>query len=114
MAKRSGTHYVLSAQLLENGAPTYLTAAGAWSPHLQDALTVVTEEERDSRLAQAGKQERLVCDPYFFEVRVERGAIDPLSARERIRAFGPTTRVRRPDPDTRNNEPLEHASESRP
>jgi hypothetical protein len=111
MAKRSGTHYVISAQLLENGAPTYLAAHGVWSKNLQDALTVVTDEERDALLAQAGKQERIVCDPYFFDVRVARDAIDPLSARERIRAFGPSTRVRRPDPDSRANEPLESAGE---
>jgi hypothetical protein len=111
MAKRSGTHYVISAQLLQDGAPTYLTAAGVWSPHLQDALTVLTDEDRDALLAQAGKQERIVCDPYFFDVRVEHNAIDPLSARERIRAFGPSTRVRRPDPDSRTNEPRKNAGE---
>jgi len=111
MAKRSGTHYVLSAQLLETGAPAYLTAAGVWSPHLQDALPVLTDEERDALLAQAAQQERLVCDPYFFDVRIEQGTIDPLSARERIRAFGPTTRVRRPDAPANANEP--HTNEPR-
>jgi hypothetical protein len=111
MAKRSGTHYVISAQLLETGASAYLTAAGVWSTNLQDALPVVTDEERDVLLAQAGKQERIVCDPYFFDVRVDRNAIDPLSARERIRAFGPSTRVRRPDPDSRTSDPLENVGE---
>jgi hypothetical protein len=97
MARRAGTHYVISAQALDTGAPTYLAAGGVWSPNLQDALTVVTDAERDELLAQAMKQERLVCDPYFFDVRVEANTIDPLSARERIRAEGPTTRIRRPD-----------------
>jgi len=101
MAKRSGTHYVLSAQLLGTGAPAYLTAAGVWSTCLQDAHTVLTDEERDRLLAQAEQQQRIVCDPYVFDVRVEPGGtIDPLSARERIRALGPTTRVRRPDPQS--------------
>jgi hypothetical protein len=116
MAKRSGTHYVISAQLLETGASAYLTAAGVWSTNLQDALTVVTDEERDALLAQAAKQERVICDPYFFDVRVEHNTIDPLSARERIRAFGPTTRVRRPDAESsasgsRTNEPRNNAGE---
>lgn len=97
MAKRSGTHYVISAQLLDTGASAYLTADGVWSTDLQQAATVVTDAERDELLAQASKQELIVCDPYFFDVRVEHNTIDPLSARERIRAFGPTTRVRRPD-----------------
>jgi hypothetical protein len=97
MAKRIGTHYVISAQLLDTGAPAYLTADGVWSTSLQQAATVLTDEERDALLAQAAKQERIVCDPYFFDVRVEHNTIDPLSARERIRALGPSTRVRRPD-----------------
>jgi hypothetical protein len=106
MAKRSGTHYVLSAQLLDSGAPAYLTAAGLWSAHLQDALPVLTDEERDALLAQAAQQERIVCDPYFFDVRVVESTIDPLSARERIRALGPTTRVRRPDAASTSNESI--------
>jgi hypothetical protein len=40
----------------------------------------------------------MISDPYVIEVRAEGGAIDPLSARERIRASGPTVRIRRPDP----------------
>jgi hypothetical protein len=48
-------------------------------------------------LEQAARQERVVCDPYFFDVRVQRELLEPLSARERIRAQGPSTRVRRPD-----------------
>jgi hypothetical protein len=111
MAKRSGTHYVISAQLLETGASAYLTAAGVWSTNLHEALTVVTDEERDVLLARAGKQERIVCDPYFFDVRVDQSTIDPLSARERIRAFGPSTRVRRPDLGSRTSEPLENVGE---
>jgi len=114
MAKRSGTHYVISAQLLETGASAYLTAAGVWSTNLQAALTLLTDEERDVLLAEAGKQERIVCDPYFFEVRVEQNTIDPLSTRERIRAFGPSTRVRRPDPGSQDNESRENAGERRP
>ena len=103
MAKRTGTHYVISAQRLDSGAPAYLTASGAWSTQLRDALTVVTDEERDALLAQAEEQQGIVCDPYFFDVRVERSTIEPLSARERIRAFGPTTRVRRPDAAPRDS-----------
>jgi hypothetical protein len=103
MAKRSGTHYVISAQLLETGAPAYLMASGLWSGDLQQALTALTDVERDALLAQAEQQQRIVCDPYFFDVRVEHNTIDPLSARERIRALGPTTRVRRPDTAQRTN-----------
>ncbi len=98
MAKRAGTHFVISANLTDTGAPVYLGAAGSWVSDLQKSATPETEAERDALLEQALRQERLVCDPYYFDVRVEGGAIDPLSARERIRAAGPTTRIRRPDP----------------
>ena len=43
------------------------------------------------------EHQRLVCDPYTFPVRFEASAIDPLSARENIRAKGPSIPIRRPD-----------------
>jgi hypothetical protein len=92
-----GTHFVISAGRTDSGAPTYLCENGEWSPDLQQAFAMVDAAERDERLARALKQERLVSDPYFFEVAIENGVIDPLTARERIRANGPTTRIRRPD-----------------
>ncbi len=97
MAIRGGTHFVISASFTDTGAPAYLTPEGSWSPDLQRAVTPATEPERDALLEQALKYEREVCDAYFFDVRVEDKVIDPLSARERIRADGPTVRVRRPD-----------------
>jgi hypothetical protein len=97
MAIRGGTHFVISAQLTDTGAPAYLSRDGEWTRDLQAALPVESEAERDALVDAALRQERLVCDPYFFDVRVEGASIDPLSARERIRADGPTTRIRRPD-----------------
>lgn len=97
MAKRLGTHYVVSANLTGSGAPVYLTREGRWTRALQEAAPIEEEAERDALVEQALRQEREVADPYFFEVKVEGGVIDPLSAREYIRAKGPTTRIRRPD-----------------
>jgi hypothetical protein len=96
MAQRTGTHFVISAQFLGSGAPAYLTASGAWSAELRNAATLLAQE-RDGLLEQAARQEQVVCDPYAFEVRVHNEQIDPISVRERIRARGPTTRIRRPD-----------------
>lgn len=93
-----GTHFVISAGLTTTGAPTYLTQSGTWSPDLQDAAVIPSEEERDRLLAMALKQEREVADPYAFAVVLEGGKIDPLSQREYIRASGPTVPYRRPDP----------------
>jgi hypothetical protein len=97
MAIRGGTHFVISASLTDTGAPAYLARSGEWTRDLQAALAVASETERDALLEAALRQERLVCDAYFFDVRLEGDTIDPLSARERIRAAGPTTRIRRPD-----------------
>jgi hypothetical protein len=97
MAVHGGTHFVISASFLSSGAPAYLAADGAWSRDLQAALLIGSEAERDVHLASALSRERLVCDPYFFDVRLEGSVVAPLSTRERIRAQGPTTRLRRPD-----------------
>ena len=97
MAVHGGTHFVISASFLSSGAPAYLAADGEWSRDLQLALLIDSEAERDERLAGALARERVVCDPYFFDVRLEGCVIAPLSTRERIRAHGPSTRLRRPD-----------------
>jgi len=97
MAIHGGTHFVISAQFTDSGGPAYLTVAGGWSRDLQQAALLATEAERDESLARALEQERLVCDPYFFDVRLEGSTVDPISTRERIRAEGPTVRIRRPD-----------------
>jgi hypothetical protein len=97
MAIHGGTHFVISASFLDSGAPAYLTAEGGWTGDFQSAVLLATEAERDEQLARALKQERIVCDPYFFDVRLDGKIIDPISTRERIRAEGPTVRVRRPD-----------------
>lgn len=97
MAVHGGTHFVISASFLNSGAPAYLTGSGEWSRDLQRALLIEGEAERDARLARALEEERVVCDPFFFDVRLEGSVIDPISTRERIRAEGPTVRIRRPD-----------------
>lgn len=90
MAKPKGTHFVVSANFLASGAPAYRRADGAWSTRLADAHPAVTAAERDAMLADAAKEEGEVADAYFFEARLEGGTIDPLTAREEIRAKGPT------------------------
>ena len=39
-----------------------------------------------------------VTEPYTFEASLSDGRVTPLSAREKLRAEGPSTRIRRPDP----------------
>jgi hypothetical protein len=89
MGQRAATHFVISAQFLGTGAPAYLTASGGWSGDLQRATLLPTVAQQERLLERAALQESVV------QVRNE--TIAPLSARERIRAQGPTTRIRRPD-----------------
>lgn len=98
MAKSKGTHYVVTASVTETGAPTYLKADGSWSPRIQDAAYTESEAQAAGLVEEANvHQQRHVSDPYSFMVLIENGKVDPMSARENIRAFGPSVRVRRPD-----------------
>jgi hypothetical protein len=97
MAKPKGTHFVVSASLLASGAPAYRRQNGSWSTDLQEAHPAADAAERDAMLAAAAREEAIVADPYAFEVRLDGATIDPLTAREAIRAKGPTVAYRRPD-----------------
>lgn len=88
---------VITARLLADGAPVYLTAAGTWSRALQEAKTVPTKEGEAEAATLGVSDQRHVADPYTFKVEIKNGRIDALSTRERIRSTGPTVRVRRPD-----------------
>ncbi len=97
MATPKGTHFVVSANLVQSGAPAWRRRDGSWSTDLQDAHPAAIEAERDAMLAEAAREEKVVCDPYAFPVRLAGTTIDPLTAREEIRAKGPTVGYRRPD-----------------
>jgi len=97
MATPKGTHFVVTANFLGSGAPTYRRKDGSWSTNLQDAHPAATEAERDAMLAEAAGEEATVADAYAFPVRLLGPTIDPLTAREEIRAKGPTVPYRRPD-----------------
>jgi hypothetical protein len=88
---------VVTARFLADGAPSYLKADGTWSRALQDAK-VFEKADGEAEAAARGKNEQsLLADPYTFKVALDGTEIDALSTRERIRAAGPTTRLRRPD-----------------
>ena len=96
---KSDQLYVVTAFRTDDGTLAYLKADRTWSASLQDAK-VVTDDEKDTLIEEksALPEQPVVCDPYAFKVEVQEGSIQPLSARERIRAAGvPTFRIRRPD-----------------
>jgi hypothetical protein len=99
MSKPKGTHYVVTANFTEDGAPAYWSEPGGWARRLDQATPWSDGARAEALVAEtAAREQHLVCDPYLFMVRLTPGGIDPISARESIRSQGPTTRVRRPDP----------------
>ena len=84
-----GSLFVVTANRTDDGAVLYLRVDRTWTSQLAEAHLVEDETQRDALIAWGEQQQRDVCDPYAFEVKVVEGAIDPLSARERIRAAGP-------------------------
>ncbi|MGH1346458.1 MAG: DUF2849 domain-containing protein [Nannocystales bacterium] len=97
MARSFGSHFVITANTTDAGAPVYLRPDRTWSSALSDAHAVGSEDERDDLLSHAQTQEHDVCDPYAFKVNVEAGSAVATTTRERIRAQGPTSPLRRPD-----------------
>lgn len=97
MARTFGTHFVITANATDDGASLYLRPDRTWSRQLSEALATDDEATRDELLALAARQQRLVCDPYAFKVELDGDTPVATTARERIRAEGPTTPLRRPD-----------------
>lgn len=91
--KKARFHAVTANRLLD-GEPVYLTAAHGWSEHVREAVVADGREEAQALLAIAEKavEDRLVVNPYVFNVDVVEGIAVPVSVREKIRAKGPTMR----------------------
>lgn len=96
MAKGKGTHFVVTANLTDDGDAAYLRADGTWARDL-GAAVALDRENAEARLRDARREERVVCDPYVFDVVLRDGVPSALTMRERIRNAGPTTPLRRPD-----------------
>ncbi len=88
--------HAVTGNRLRDGVPVYFTAAATWSPAIDDAASVVTSaaeallREAESRSA-AGSPNAVIA-PYLIEVVAATGRLEPVTLRERIRAFGPTVR----------------------
>jgi hypothetical protein len=98
MPKPKGTHWVITAGFTDDGGPAFLRRDGKWSRNLQEAWPIEGDAQKDEQLAAALRQEVEVCDPYAYQVSLTPQGIDPLSAKEGIRANGPSVSYRRPDP----------------
>ncbi len=93
MAPRKTTT-VITANRLSDGEVVYLAADLSWVESL-DAARVIGVEEDIAPLLDKGQADvaaRLVVDVYPFPVATEDGTVKAVSAREIIRALGPTVR----------------------
>ncbi len=82
---------VVTANRTLSGAVVYFTEAGDWSPHLTDAFWSTDKDVLAERLATAGTQQALLCDPYLLLVEYDDETLSPRTKREQIRADGPET-----------------------
>ena len=90
------THWIVTGNFTEDGSVAWRRADGTWSRRIADA-GLVDEPTAKAQSATAGATEqREICDPYGIEVDASGDTIDPLTARQRIRANGPTIQLRRP------------------
>jgi hypothetical protein len=97
VARTFGTHFVITANALDDGRSLWLRADRTWTASFAEAHATDDDAEREALLALAKSQERIVCDPYAAKVELSEHGPIATTARERIRALGPTTPLRRPD-----------------
>ncbi len=91
--------WVVTGKFLADAANAWRRADGTWSRQLAEAGLYTEEAAAKAQVTDTvAKEQREISDPYVIEVHAANGTIDPLTARERIRATGPTVRIRRPDP----------------
>ena len=86
---------VVTANRLREGNVVYLTDTGEWSAHLNQSRVSSDATVLSALMAQAEADvaARLIVAPYLMEVVEVDGILQPLSAREIIRAAGPTVRA---------------------
>lgn len=95
----TANRWVVTGKFTDDAANAWRRTDGTWSRQLADAGLYTDEAAAKAQVADSvAKEQREISDPYVIEVHAANGTIDPLTARERIRATGPTVRVRRPDP----------------
>lgn len=84
-----------TANRLRDGVVVFRTATGGWSSRIADAEIVADGAEAARLLAEAERDSAnaVVVGPYLIDVNEVDGETRPVSLRERIRAFGPTTPI---------------------
>lgn len=90
--------WIVTGNFTDDGAVAWRRADGTWSRQIAEAGLLSDEPTAKALAATAiANEQREICDPYGIEVHASGDTIDPLTARQRIRANGPTVPLRRPD-----------------
>jgi hypothetical protein len=91
--------FLITGNFTETGGPAYRGPDATWTTNARAAALFATEDDAKAVVESARKTEqRVVSDPYVLKIELaEGGEFVFTSAREQIRAGGPTTPVRRPD-----------------
>jgi hypothetical protein len=85
---------VLTANRLRDGEVVYWRA-GEWLTAFPAAEVFPEAAGAEAALSAAGEsvRDRVVVNPYLFDVREDAGSLRPVKEREIIRAAGPTVRL---------------------
>lgn len=92
------THSIVTANYTDDGGVAWRRADGTWSRQIAEAGLLDAPAATAAAASAKVSEQREISDPYVIEVHADGATIAPLTARERIRANGPTIRLRRPDP----------------
>jgi hypothetical protein len=88
--------WIVTANFTSEGAVAYLRADQSFGRQVSDALVFESKDDAEAARAQAAAVESVVSEPYLTEVSTTGGALDVLTARERIRSQGPSVPYGRP------------------
>lgn len=96
----TGVWKAITGNRLRDGEVVFLASpavdgVASWVERLDDAALLGTADAEAALAAASGwaARERYAVDIYAFDVRVSGDVRDPVKARERIRALGPTVRL---------------------
>ena len=84
---------VFTANRLSDGVVVFLSGDERWleAPDATGVIDASAMETKMMAVAEAAEAAAIVIDPYQITVTDENGEIRPVSLRERIRAYGPST-----------------------
>jgi hypothetical protein len=97
MSVTTGSCFVITGSLTLAGSVAYLDANGEWAETIANAMTFPDSTAAEGRLDEVRKAESVITEPYIFPAEMDGAQLIPISAREKLRAEGPSTRLRRPD-----------------